>query len=196
VSQLGEGKELDVRRKELSYHESAHAVMCWRYSSFIGERGLRVSGWGGEAHIPELATAAEGRRLWRGSEEWRVWAWRARAEIRSLVAGRVAEHKLYGWQLPSLFEPDDDDPNNDLARVRRILPVLAGPGNPWNLEWHLIAETGVILRGSTWRAIVALASELMEGGRVSGERAFEVFRGNAVPRVRHLFAGYTRGSGW
>jgi len=170
-------------RRSAAVHEAGHLFGAWRYRQAIGPRGVRITDAGtGRADVPPIASLAEVRRL-RSARKDREAKGRVRAEIVTVLLGPMAEYKAGRYRVNWLLEPKGAE-SIDVSQVRRFLAELYPAEQRAGAQWSLQEATKRLLRERAWRAIRAVAAELVKMGKMEGPEVSAVFRAHRVPRVR------------
>jgi hypothetical protein len=103
------------------------------------------------------------------------------------MMGDLAELRYFRWRMDTPIEPADADPINDLARAERILKAVAGGGDHAALERRLQRRAARILcHRRAWRAVCAVAGELMAKRLLSGAEALAILRRHGAPIAKPL----------
>jgi hypothetical protein len=106
-----------------------------------------------------------------------------RAEIVTVLLGPMAEYKAGRYRVNWLLEPKGAE-SIDVSQVRRFLAELYPAEQRAGAQWSLQEATKRLLRERAWRAIRAVAAELVKMGKMEGPEVSAVFRAHRVPRVR------------
>lgn len=134
------------------YHEAGHAVMA----ILLGRSIHKVSAVANSLRLGqvEFKTGAA-----KQSDDW------IEAEILIALAGPVAEAKFTGTF-------DERSAGRDLRAVRKFAEDRVGDRQAERYERRMIAKAEYLLSDeATWKAVEAIAAELLAKGTVSGRAA-------------------------
>jgi hypothetical protein len=97
----------------------------------------------------------------------------------------MAEYKAGRYRVDWLLEPKGAE-STDVAQVRRFLAELYPAESRAGAQWSLQEATKRLLSERAWRAIRAVAAELVKMGKMEGPEVSAIFRANRAPRARRL----------
>lgn len=139
-----------------AYHEAGHAVAALA----LGRPVARVSVL---SNRERLGACHFQKGVFRPSKDW------VEQEIIISLAGLAAEARHTG-------EYARDAAERDLRYVRDLAVNRAGPRQADRLERRLLAKTEYLLADDgNWRAVEAIAAELLARGEISGRAARHLF---------------------
>lgn len=139
-----------------AYHEAGHAVAALA----LGRPVAKVSVL---SNRERLGACHFQKGVFRPSKDW------VEQEIIISLAGLAAEARHTG-------EYARDAAERDLRYVRDLAVNRAGPRQADRLERRLLAKTEYLLADDgNWRAVEAIAAELLARGEISGRAARHLF---------------------